>query len=141
MRCLATLKYNNNNNNIDIATGAVFIFIAAASPNKASLGATNGLSQVCPYPSPPPTFGLVANRTLTGHRLFLPLDPSPPSTPVFLMQQTTVSMMRAIGPAIATSLFSMTVEHGYLHGQLVYLVLLLIVAASVFCATLLPKSI
>lgn len=82
-----------------LSYGAVFIFIAAASPNKASLGATNGLSQ------------------------------------------TTVSMMRAIGPAIATSLFSMTVEHGYLHGQLVYLVLLLIVAASVFCATLLPKSI
>jgi hypothetical protein len=27
-------------------TGAVFIFIANASPNRASLGATNGLSQV-----------------------------------------------------------------------------------------------
>jgi hypothetical protein len=28
-------------------TGAIFIFISAASPNRASLGATNGLSQVC----------------------------------------------------------------------------------------------
>ena len=27
--------------------GAIFIFIAAASPSRASLGATNGLSQVC----------------------------------------------------------------------------------------------
>jgi hypothetical protein len=28
-------------------SGAVFIFIAAASPSRAAIGATNGLSQVC----------------------------------------------------------------------------------------------
>lgn len=41
--------------NIAITTsGAIFIYIAKASPNRASLGATNGLSQVslsCIQPS------------------------------------------------------------------------------------------
>jgi hypothetical protein len=31
---------------INTCLGAIFIFITAASPNRASLGATNGLSQV-----------------------------------------------------------------------------------------------
>ena len=35
-----------SNSIIRTMTGAVFIFIANASPNRASLGATNGLSQV-----------------------------------------------------------------------------------------------
>ncbi|KAG6836905.1 hypothetical protein H0H93_001492 [Arthromyces matolae] len=67
---------------ISIGLRAIFIFIAAASPNRASLGATNGLSQM------------------------------------------TVSIMRAIGPAAANSLFSLSMEKGYLDGYLVYYVLI-----------------
>lgn len=84
---------------ICLSYGAVFIFIAAASPNKASLGATNGLSQ------------------------------------------TTVSIMRALGPAIATSMFSVTMEHHYLYGQLVYAVLFVIGLGCVYCGSFLPERI
>ncbi|KAG6906535.1 hypothetical protein DXG01_013413 [Tephrocybe rancida] len=78
--------------------GAIFIFIAAAAPNRASLGATNGLSQ------------------------------------------TTVSLMRAVGPTAATSLFSLSIERDYMGGYLVYYVLLLAVCAGLYVASLLPKK-
>ncbi|KAF8718255.1 hypothetical protein AX14_012063 [Amanita brunnescens Koide BX004] len=69
----------------------IFIFITASSPNKYSLGATNGMSQ------------------------------------------TTVSIARAIGPALATSLFSFSVDRNVLGGYAVYLILF-----SLSCAALLP---
>ncbi|KAG6817265.1 hypothetical protein H0H87_010926 [Tephrocybe sp. NHM501043] len=74
---------------LSIGMRAVFIFIAAASPNRASLGATNGLSQM------------------------------------------TVSFMRAIGPAAANSLFSLSIEKDYLSGYLVYYILITIVGVAI----------
>ncbi|PFH47258.1 hypothetical protein AMATHDRAFT_152581 [Amanita thiersii Skay4041] len=84
---------------VSMSYGAVFIFIAGASPNRASLGATNGLSQ------------------------------------------TTVSVMRAIGPATANSLFSLSIDKGYMGGNLVYYVLMSIVVASLYFASLLPSNV
>ncbi|PPQ80156.1 hypothetical protein CVT25_001449 [Psilocybe cyanescens] len=59
---------------LDMAYGTIFMYITTSSPNKRSLGATNGLSQ------------------------------------------TTVSIARAIGPALSTSLFSYSVEKNLLGG-------------------------
>ncbi|KAF8896546.1 major facilitator superfamily multidrug-resistance, DHA1 sub-family [Infundibulicybe gibba] len=80
-----------------LSYGAIFIFISAASPNRASLGATNGLSQM------------------------------------------SVSIMRAIGPAAANSMFSLSIEKNYLGGYLVYYVLVAVVGVSVFVASKLPR--
>jgi hypothetical protein len=80
-------------------TGAIFIYIAAASPNRASLGGTNGLSQM------------------------------------------TVSIMRAIGPAAANSLFSLSIEKDYLGGWLVYYALMGLVGVSMIVASMLPRQI
>ncbi|KIM36663.1 hypothetical protein M413DRAFT_286448 [Hebeloma cylindrosporum] len=76
--------------------GAIFIFIVNASPNRASLGATNGLSQM------------------------------------------SVSIVRAIGPAVANSLFSISMDKGYMSGHLVYYILLSIVCVSLVIASMLP---
>jgi len=84
---------------LSLSYGAIFIFIAAASPSRETLGATNGLSQM------------------------------------------TVSLMRAIGPAVANSLFSITMEKKYLGGYLVYYVLVAIVCGSMMVASLLPRKI
>jgi len=84
---------------LSMAYSAIFIFIVAASPNRASLGATNGLSQVM------------------------------------------VSITRAIGPAIATSMFSLSMEHGYLGGYLVYLILLALGTLALGVGSLLPRNI
>jgi len=84
---------------LSLSYGAIFIFISAASPNRASLGATNGLSQ------------------------------------------TTVSLMRAIGPAMANSLFSFSIEKGFLGGHLVYYLLLILVCIALGVASLLPRHI
>ncbi|KAL1660901.1 major facilitator superfamily domain-containing protein [Schizophyllum commune] len=81
---------------ISLSYGAVFIFISAASPNRASLGATNGLCQM------------------------------------------SVSIMRAIGPAAANSLFSLSIKHNYLGGWMVYYVLLGTSLVSLYVASLLP---
>ncbi|KAF9035152.1 member of major facilitator superfamily multidrug-resistance, DHA1 sub-family [Panaeolus papilionaceus] len=77
---------------------AIFIFVAAASPNRASIGATTGLSQV------------------------------------------TVSVMRGVGPALANSLFSLSIEHKYLGGYLVYFSLLGVTTAALVLASLLPSK-
>lgn len=50
----------------------------------------------------------------------------------------TVSIMRAIGPAAANSLFSISMDKGYLGGYLVYYILLFIVAVSLVIASTLP---
>ncbi|KAI9511617.1 member of major facilitator multidrug-resistance DHA1 sub-family [Russula earlei] len=78
--------------------GCVFISISAASPNRASLGATNGIAQLL------------------------------------------VSITRAIGPAAATSLFSLSLAEGYVSGGMVYLVLLGVSLATIVFGTTLPMS-
>lgn len=79
--------------------GAVFIFIAAAAPNKASLGATNGLAQV------------------------------------------SVSAVRAVGPALASSMYSLSIDedHHYMGGWLVYCALLALSLGAIWMGSLLPK--
>ncbi|KAH9966264.1 major facilitator superfamily domain-containing protein [Lactifluus volemus] len=79
--------------------GCIFIYISAASPNRASLGATNGLAQLL------------------------------------------VSIMRAIGPATSTSLFSLSLAEGYLGGGLVYAVLLAISLVAIAFGTALPRQV
>lgn len=51
----------------------------------------------------------------------------------------TVSIMRAIGPAAANSLFAMTVEKNYLGGYLVYYVLVAVVCGAMVVASQLPR--
>lgn len=53
----------------------------------------------------------------------------------------TVSIMRAIGPAVANSLFSLSIDKNYLGGYLVYYVLVAVVCTSVFVGSLLPRHI
>ncbi|KAF8813382.1 member of major facilitator superfamily multidrug-resistance, DHA1 sub-family [Phlegmacium glaucopus] len=84
---------------LGLSYGAIFIFIAAASPNRASLGATNGLSQM------------------------------------------SVSIMRAIGPAAANSLFSLSIERNYLGGYLVYYVLVVVTCGALVLSSMLPRQI
>ncbi|KAK7044081.1 hypothetical protein VNI00_007797 [Paramarasmius palmivorus] len=84
---------------LSFSYGAIFIYIQAASPNRASLGATNGLSQM------------------------------------------SVSICRAIGPAAANSLFSLSMKKNYLGGYMVYYVLLTIAALALVAASMLPKKV
>jgi hypothetical protein len=77
----------------------VFIFIACAAPNKASLGATNGIAQL------------------------------------------SVSIMRAVGPALASSMFSLSIDkdHHYMNGGLVYYVTVALSLGAIWVGSLLPK--
>ncbi|KAF8886047.1 major facilitator superfamily domain-containing protein [Gymnopilus junonius] len=79
--------------------GAIFIFIANASPDRSSIGATNGLSQM------------------------------------------SVSIMRAVGPAAATSLFSLSIEKGCLGGHLVYYLLMTLVGVALYISSWLPRRV
>jgi hypothetical protein len=54
------------------------------------------------------------------------------------LAQTLTSIMRAIGPAGATSLFALSVEHNLLGGALVYAVLCTFCAGGTLAAALLP---
>ncbi|KAF8626604.1 hypothetical protein AX17_006522 [Amanita inopinata Kibby_2008] len=83
---------------ISMSYGAIFMFIQTAAPNRASLGATNGLNQM------------------------------------------TVSVMRAIGPGAANSLYSLSIDKGYMGGQMVYYVLSGTVLVSLYLATLLSRD-
>ena len=80
-------------------SGAVFIFIAAAAPNRASLGATNGLAQL------------------------------------------SVSIVRAVGPALVTSVYSLSIdkEHHYMNGRLVYYMTVALSLCAIWAGSLLPK--
>jgi hypothetical protein len=49
--------------------------------------------------------------------------------------------MRAIGPATATSLFSLSIAEGYLGGGLVYAVLIGISLVAVVLGTTLPRQV
>ncbi|KAL0577973.1 hypothetical protein V5O48_004009 [Marasmius crinis-equi] len=83
---------------LSFSYGAIFMYIQAASPNRASLGATNGIAQL------------------------------------------SVSLCRAIGPAAANSLFSLSMKNGYLGGYLVYYILLGIAGMALMAASLLPRK-
>lgn len=74
------------------------MYVTASAPNKASLGATNGLSQ------------------------------------------TVVSVSRAIGPAFATSMFSLSVEHNILGGYGVYALFFVLSILALFLAVKLPEE-
>lgn len=50
-----------------------------------------------------------------------------------------VSITRAFGPAVANSLFSLSMEKGYLGGSLVYVVLTGIVFVALALGSLLPR--
>ncbi len=80
--------------------GAIFIFITASAPNRASLGSVNGMAQLL------------------------------------------VSITRAVGPATANSLFSLSIdkEHHYMGGHLVYYVLSALVLVAFWVGTLLPDD-
>ncbi|EGN98724.1 hypothetical protein SERLA73DRAFT_181341 [Serpula lacrymans var. lacrymans S7.3] len=82
---------------LNLAYACIFIFISAASPNRASLGATNGLAQMI------------------------------------------VSIMRTIGPASASSVFSLSIQHNYLGGWLVYYFMVFLVLIGLFASAFLPR--
>jgi len=82
---------------LNLAYACVFIYIAAASPNQASLGATNGIAQL------------------------------------------SVSVMRAIGPASATSMFSLSIKNPH-HAWIVYYYLIALVCMGICMSLLLPRQ-
>lgn len=81
---------------LNLGFSCILIYIAAASPNRGCLGATNGLAQVL------------------------------------------VSIMRSIGPASATSIFSLSIETPS-HAWFVYYYLLVIVVIGIGVSLLLPR--
>ncbi|KAJ3983658.1 major facilitator superfamily domain-containing protein [Lentinula detonsa] len=84
---------------MDMAYGAIFMYITASPPTKAALGATHGLSQ------------------------------------------TSASISRAIGPALSTSLFSLSVQGNWLGGYAVYAIFGILSVASVLLARRLPDEV
>ncbi|KAG6817274.1 hypothetical protein H0H87_010935 [Tephrocybe sp. NHM501043] len=84
---------------MDMSFGCIFMYITASAPNKRSLGATNGLSQM------------------------------------------TVSIARAVGPTLATSLFAVSVQHKILWGYGVYAILVALSFFAVLLALCLPKDV
>ncbi|KAF9016610.1 major facilitator superfamily transporter [Hymenopellis radicata] len=78
---------------------AIFMYLTASAPNKASLGATNGLSQ------------------------------------------TVVSISRAIGPAFATSMFSVSVENNILGGYGVYALFFTLSVLALYLAIQIPEEV
>ncbi|KAJ7746312.1 major facilitator superfamily domain-containing protein [Mycena metata] len=57
------------------------------------------------------------------------------------LSQTSVSVARAIGPAMSTSLFSISVQHNLLGGYMVYLVFFLISGVALGLAGRLPEEV
>ncbi|KAJ3571158.1 hypothetical protein NP233_g3935 [Leucocoprinus birnbaumii] len=84
---------------IDMSYGSIFMYVTSSAPNKRSLGATNGLSQMA------------------------------------------VSISRAIGPALSTSLFSYSVQHNVLGGYGVYLLMIILSFLALLIATFLPTRV
>jgi len=80
----------------NLAYSCVFIYIAAASPNQASLGATNGIAQL------------------------------------------GVSIVRTIGPASATSMFSLSIKNPQ-HAWMVYYYLIALACIGICASLLLPR--
>ncbi|KAF5359757.1 hypothetical protein D9756_003026 [Leucocoprinus leucothites] len=84
---------------MDISYGSVFMYVTASAPNRRSLGATNGLSQM------------------------------------------TVSIARAIGPALSTSMFSYSVQRNVLGGYGVYIFMTILSLLALVIATFLPTRV
>ncbi|KAG2107268.1 major facilitator superfamily domain-containing protein [Suillus discolor] len=82
---------------LNLAYSCVFIYIAAASPNQASLGATNGIAQL------------------------------------------GVSIVRTIGPASATSTFSLSIQNPH-HAWIVYYYMIALVCIGICTSLLLPRQ-
>ncbi|KAI6042924.1 major facilitator superfamily domain-containing protein [Pisolithus marmoratus] len=82
---------------LNLGYACIFIYIAAASPNRGSLGATNGIAQMW------------------------------------------VSIMRSIGPASATSMFSLSMKTPA-HAWFVYYFLLVIVSIGIGASLFLPRK-
>ena len=57
------------------------------------------------------------------------------------LNQSVVSLVRAIGPAAAASLYAFSIQSGLLGGHLVYILLVLLVAVILVYASRLPKVI
>lgn len=57
------------------------------------------------------------------------------------ISQTTASISRAIGPALATSLFSFSVEHNILSGYAVYALFFLLSALALSIGRRLPDGV
>jgi len=83
---------------MDMAFGAIFMFVTAAAPNKRSLGSVNGIAQ------------------------------------------TTVSVLRAVGPATSTSLFAFSLQTNLLGGNAVYPILMILPCVGMFYANRLPRE-
>lgn len=56
------------------------------------------------------------------------------------LSQTSVSIARALGPAMSTSLFAFSAEHGLLGGYAVYVVFILLTCFSLLSAAQLPDK-
>ncbi|KAI0090258.1 MFS general substrate transporter [Irpex rosettiformis] len=82
----------------DLAYGSIFLYVSAASPNRQSLGATNGVAQLA------------------------------------------ASIVRAVGPALSTSLFAASVQHDWLGGTAVYVILICLAWASLLVGRRLPTQ-
>ncbi|KAF8348802.1 major facilitator superfamily domain-containing protein [Amanita rubescens] len=82
----------------DMCYSCIFIYIVASSPNKSSLGTTNGISQM------------------------------------------TVSIARATGPTLATSLFSYSIERNVLGGYAVYAIIFVLSCLALIPAVWLPTK-
>ncbi|KAJ6553597.1 major facilitator superfamily domain-containing protein [Mycena vulgaris] len=59
---------------------------------------------------------------------------------VYGLSQTSVALARAIGPAISTSLFSLSVQHNLLGGYMVYLVFFVLSGLALVLAARLPDQ-
>lgn len=57
------------------------------------------------------------------------------------LSQTSVSIARAIGPALATSMFSLSVQKNLLGGYAVYVFMVFLTLVATFVGTRLPKDV
>lgn len=57
------------------------------------------------------------------------------------LAQTSISVVRAIGPALSTSLFSLSLERNILGGSFVYVVMVILTVGALYATTYLPKKI
>jgi hypothetical protein len=56
------------------------------------------------------------------------------------MGQTVVSILRAIGPAMSSSLYALSLEHNLMGGYAVYFVLVVISSIALLLAVRLPRE-
>ncbi|KAI6044363.1 major facilitator superfamily domain-containing protein [Pisolithus marmoratus] len=83
---------------VGFSFSVTFIYVNAAAPNRASIGATNGLAQM------------------------------------------TVSVMRAVGPAVSNSAFSLSIQRHLMGGYFVYWLMAVMATISLAMGFFLPKK-